>query len=105
MYQIAKVKTEDLSKVTVKNQDKIMELTGRKLDPSKAFQVIKNETKGFTVDSEKAKKADRLFADFLKKNGIEINETDHKSNTKIRLQEQERARALDLLELELKLAA
>ena len=105
MYQIAIVKTQDLSKATVQNQDKIMEMTGRKLDPEKAFQVIKNETKGFTVDSEKAKKADRLFADFLKKNGIEMNGTPNKSNTKIRLQEQERSRALDLLELELKLAA
>ena len=105
MYQIAKVKTKDLSKATVQNQDKIMEMTGRKLDPSKAFQVIKNETKGFTIDSEKAKKADRLFADFLKKNGIEVNGSSTKSNDRLRLKARAQAKALELLELELQLAA
>ena len=104
MYQLTKVKPEVLSKVQVKNQDKILELTGSKLEPTKAFEIIKNETKDFKEANEKAKQADQLFMELLKLNGISVNGTANGSG-KIRLREQERARALELLELELQLAA
>ena len=106
MYQLTKVKPEVLSKVQVKNQEKILELTGSKLEPAKAFEIIKNETKDFKEANEKAKQADQLFMELLKLNGISVNGTTAKNDGgKIRLREQERARALDLLELELQLAA
>lgn len=106
MYQLTKVKPQDLSKVQVKNQDKILELTGSKLEPLKAFEIIKTETKDFKESNEKAKQADGLFIELLKLNGISVNGTAVKTDGgKIRLREQERARALELLELELQLAA
>lgn len=105
MYQLTNVKPQDLTKVQVKNQDKIVELTGRKLEPAKAFEVIKNETKGFTVDIEKAKQADKLFTELLKKNGIQVNGAATESDSRLRLQAQAKAKALELLELELELVA
>lgn len=105
MYQLTKVKPEVLSKVQVKNQDKIMELTGSKLEPVKAFEIIKNETKDFKESNEKAKQADQLFIELLKLNGISVNGAAGSDSGKIRLRERERSRALELLELELELAA
>tara|TARA_R110002072_G_scaffold8208_1_gene42908 strand:+ start:2584 stop:2901 length:318 start_codon:yes stop_codon:yes gene_type:complete len=105
MYQLTKVKPEVLSKVQVKNQDKILELTGSKLEPTKAFEIIKNETKDFKEANEKAKQADQLFMELLKLNGISVNGAAGNAGGKIRLREQERARAIELLELELELAA
>ncbi len=105
MYSISNVKTEDLSKIEVKNQPKIIQLIGKKLNPVEAFEVIKKDSGGFTKSHKKAEEADRLLADLLKKNGIKVIGTPKKSTNNIRLKEQERARSLDLLELELKLAA
>lgn len=105
MYSISNVKTEDLSKIEVKNQPKIIQLIGRKLNPVEAFEVIKKDSVGFTKSHKKAEEADRLLADLLKKNGIKISGTPNTSTHQIRLKEQERARSLELLELELKLAA
>lgn len=105
MYQLTKVKPQELTKVKVQNQDKIVELTGRRLEPTKAYEVIKNETKGFTVDSDKAKQADKLFTELLKKNGIQVNGTATEPDNRLRLQAQAKAKALELLELELELAA
>ena len=105
MYQLAKIKQQDLTKIQVKRQAKIVEMTGRKLNPPKAYEIIKSETKGFTIDSDKAKQADKLFVELLKKNGIPIEGSTSDSNTRMKLREQERTRHLKLLELELQLAA
>ncbi len=104
MYQLKNIQLETLSNIQVQHQDKILELTGSKLEPVKAFEIIKQHTKGFTQENEKAKQADKLLMELLQRNGISTGRTPQKDN-KIKLREQERARALALLELELQLAA
>ena len=103
MYQLTKIKPHDLNKVVIKNQDKIIEATGFKLEPQKAYEVLKNDTKNFTIEHEKAKLADKLFSELLQKNGINLAGVIPQPDNRLRLQAQARAKALDLLELELKL--
>ncbi len=105
MYKTSAIKPETLSKVKVKNQDKIVEITGSKLEPKKAWEVIRNETKDFTKDSEKAKQADELFAELLKVNGLTVTKSTGKSNDRIAIRERERSRAIEILKLKLKIAA
>jgi hypothetical protein len=105
MYQIENITPNELSKVKIKNQDRITELTGSKLDLQKAYEVIKDETKGFKEKNEKALQADELFAELLKLNGISTTRSSKEKDNQIKLKEQERTRALKLLELELQLAA
>lgn len=124
MYQVKTAKAGDLAKVKVKNQAKIVEMIGTPLVLEKAYNLIRKETDGFQKSDEKALQADRLLAELLQANGIEMpapgtesepTKPSTKAATKttteapgkaIRLrQERERARALELLELELELAA
>jgi len=104
MYKTKNITKQELKALAIKNQDKIEELTGSKLDPVKAWEVIKSTSENFSKSDVKAQEADRLLYEMLhpkmqkkKKNG------DDKEI--IRLQEKERARALELLELELLIAA
>lgn len=111
MYQIENIKPKELSLIQIKNQNKIVELTGSKLDPVRAYEIIKRESNGFTQDHEKAKEADKLFVDLLKLNGLWKIESEPQENElnqereAIRIKEQERSRELELLELELQLVA
>ncbi|GAA0892602.1 hypothetical protein GCM10009122_22810 [Fulvivirga kasyanovii] len=108
MYILEKVKPADLSRIQVKKQDKIIELTGSRFDPAKAFEVIKKETKDFKEQNEKAKEADALFAELLKQNGIKVQPHqggEKAEQNRVRIREQERARAIQILELEMQLAA
>ena len=104
MYNLAKVKPKDLKQVKVENQQEIVERTGRKFEPIKAYELIKKQTKDFTKDSDKAKHADSLFAALLEKNGISLGDSDTERN-RLRIREQERLRLLAMLELELELEA
>jgi hypothetical protein len=74
MYKTKNITKEALKALKIKNQDEIVDLTGSKLDPVKAWEVIKSTSEDFSKSDAKA-------------------------------QEKERARALDLLELELLIAA
>jgi hypothetical protein len=103
MYQIAAITPGDLARIKIRNQDKIIELTGSKLEPSLAYEIIKKSSKGFTEMNSMVKEADALFAELLKTNGITLQSSN--GETKIRLKEQERARAIKLLALELELVA
>ena len=105
MYQLKKIKPETLEKVRVENQEKIKALTGSELQPKRAFEVIRNETKGFTQDNEKAKEADRLFMELLQRNGLTDGTPSPDEKERIRIEAAARARALALIELELELAA
>lgn len=117
MYELEKVNPADLDKIRVTRQDKILELTGSKFDPSKAYEMISQETGGFKQELGKAKEADALFIQLLKRDGVALpsdkpkKEAGKKSNTKtddrssIRIREQERARSIEILQLKLKLAA
>lgn len=106
MYKTSAIKPEILGKVKVKNQEKIVEITGSKLEPKKAWEIIRNETKDFTKDSDKAKQADELLMELLKANKISLpDKSKDKTKARFRLEEQERNRELELLELELELAA
>lgn len=108
MYTLEKVKTADLSRIQVKKQEKILELTGSRFDPAKAFEVIRKETKDFKEQNEKAKEADALFAELLKLNGITVQPSqsgDKAEQSRVRIREQERARAIEIIELEMQLAA
>jgi|SRR5690606_35795616 len=106
MYQLNTIAPDTLSKIEVKRQDKIIELTGSPFDPAKAFEVIKKETKDFTKEHQKAREADRLFMELLKLNGIAVQDkmgSNKTAEARMRLHEQERLRSLELLELELEL--
>ncbi|UII32261.1 hypothetical protein LVD17_00220 [Fulvivirga ulvae] len=117
MYELEKVNPADLNKIQVRKQGKIMELTGSKFDPAKAYEMISRETGGFKQEVDKAKEADALFIQLLKREGIALpgdkpkKEDGKKPSTKtdnesrIRIQEQERSRAIEILQLKLKLAA
>ncbi len=72
MYSIANITTEELSKIKVKSQDKIVQFTGEKLDPVKDFEILKKETENFTKETEKGKIADKLFMELLENSGVKI---------------------------------
>ena len=103
MYKIVHLKPEELAKIQVNHQDKIQELTGSKLDPFKAFEVLKRESKGFKENNKKVAQADKLFVDLLKQNGVFLSV--EKGGNKIAIRERERKRTIELMELELNLLA
>ena len=115
MYKTSDINPKDLEKIQVRNQDKIVEITGEQLVPSRAWEIIKNESKDFTADNPKAKQADELFFELLKVNGL-IKSKEKKENTsvdkksmddqeRIRIRERERARAIQIMKLQLQIAA
>lgn len=104
MYKTKDVTKKQLEGIKISNQTEIEELTGSKLNPIKAWDVIKDASNGFKTKDAKAQEADALL--------FQILYPDSKSKPKqkdiaetLRIQEQERARALALLELELLIAA
>jgi ubiquitin C-terminal hydrolase len=104
MYKTKNITKEALKALKIKNQDEIVDLTGSKLDPVKAWEVIKSTSEDFSKSDAKAQEADALLYEMLHP---KMQQNDKRSDAKeiIRLQEKERARALDLLELELLIAA
>ena len=104
MYKTKNTTKKELEQLKIVNQDEIFELTGSKLNPIKAWEVIKSTSENFSKSDVKAQEADTLLFEML--NAGKKKET-YKTTSKetIRIQEQERARALDLLELELLIAA
>ena len=104
MYKTKNITKEALKALKIKNQDEIVDLTGSKLDPVKAWEVIKSTSEDFSKSDAKAQEADALLYEMLHP---KMQQNDKRSDSKeiIRLQEKERARALDLLELELLIAA
>ena len=102
MYELKDFDPKDLIKIKIKNQDKIVELTGSKLDPKKAFEIIKKETKDFKLDDEKARQADTLFIELLRREGL-VNGSTKKESDQLRIQAEALALELELLELELQL--
>ncbi|TSE03692.1 hypothetical protein [Aquimarina algiphila] len=125
MYQLEKINPKILAKISLKHQEKILEQTGSKFLPQKAYDTIKKETQDFTLDLAEAKKVDELFMALLKKNGIVIEESSAPSSSpkmpktpqektgkktkskkeEMEFAEKERMRIIDLLELELELEA
>ena len=104
MYKTKNITKDTLKALKIKNQDEIVDLTGSKLDPVKAWEVIKSTSEDFSKSDVKAQEADALLYEMLQP---KMQQNDKRSDAKeiIRLQEKERARALDLLELELLIAA
>lgn len=123
MYQLETTTLEDLKKIKVRNQEEIKKQTEFKLDPVKAYEKIKEETKNFTLDLEKGKEADELFQALLEKNKIKKSpskpsdtkskgKSEDKSEDKSKeggesyeLKARARARGLKLLKLQLELDA
>ncbi|WP_179020768.1 hypothetical protein [Winogradskyella forsetii] len=104
MYKTKNTTKEALKALKIKNQDEIEDLTGSKLDPVKAWEVIKSTSEDFNKSDVKAQEADALLYKML--HPEMQKKKDNKGDTEIiRLQEKERARALELLELELLIAA
>lgn len=104
MYKTKKTTKKELEQLKIVNQDEILELTGSKLNPIKAWEVIKSTSENFSKSDVKAQEADVLLFEIL--NSVKKKETSKTTSKEtIRIQEQERARALDLLELELLIAA
>ena len=104
MYKTKDTTQAQLKALKIKNQDEIVELTGSKLDPVKAWEVIKSTSEDFKKSDLKAQEADGLLYEMLRPK-MEQKSTGRDAKEIIRLQEKERARALELLELELLIAA
>ena len=104
MYKTKNTTKDALKALKIKNQDEIEDLTGSKLDPVKAWEVIKSTSEDFNKSDVKAQEADALLYKMLHPETKE-NKSDQSDKEIIRLQEKERARALELLELELLIAA
>jgi hypothetical protein len=104
MYKTKNVTPKELKSLKVVNQDEIEDLTGSKLDPIQAWEVIKDVSDNFKKSDAKAQEADELLFEMLNPEMKKAKKTEGNKET-IRLQEKERARALDLLELELLIAA
>jgi hypothetical protein len=100
-YQIANVNVNKLPPVTIKNQERIIELTGSKLDLIYAYDIIRKEANDFTEDNEKAVQADAMYMELLKTHGVAVKESTERERIQVR--ERERLRALALIELELSL--
>lgn len=105
MYKTSKVNPQDLGKIKVKNQSKIKEITGTELVPTRAWEIIKKESKDFTTDSPKAKQADELFAELMKVNGLVVSKSKDDDKERIRIRERERSRAIEIMKLKLQIAA
>lgn len=112
MYKTKDTKPKELKAIEILNQGEILERTKRKLDPVQAFEVIKNESKGFSTSNVKAQEADELLHRLLNRDAKSTSGTSPKNKAtvkkelsvaEIQIQERERARALELLELELEL--
>ncbi len=104
MYKTKNTTKKELEQLKIVNQDEILELTGSKLNPIKAWEVIKSTSENFSKSDAKAQEADALLFEMLNA-GKKKEKSKMTSKETIRIQEQERARALDLLELELLIAA
>tara|TARA_R110002049_G_scaffold113040_2_gene263048 strand:+ start:18604 stop:18918 length:315 start_codon:yes stop_codon:yes gene_type:complete len=104
MYKTKNITAKELKALKVINQDEIEDLTGSKLDPIKAWGVIKDVSDNFKNTDEKALEADQLLFEMLNPEMKQSKKSKNYDET-IRLQEKERARALELLELELLIAA
>lgn len=104
MYKTKNITKDTLKALKIKNQDEIVDLTGSKLDPVKAWEVIKSTSEDFSKSDAKAQEADALLYEMLHPK-MQQKDTRRDAKEIIRLQEKERARALDLLELELLIAA
>ena len=105
MYKTSQVNPNDLGKIKVKHQARIKEITGTELIPKKAWEIIKKESKGFTLDNAKARQADALFAELMHVNGLITDTPKVGDKERIRLRERERARAITIMKLKLKIAA
>lgn len=104
MYKTKNTTKDALKALKIKNQDEILDLTGSKLDPVKAWEVIKSISEDFNKSDVKAQEADALLYKMLHPE-MQKKKDDNDDKEIIRLQEKERARALELLELELLIAA
>ena len=104
MYKTKDITTKELKALQVINQNEIEELTGSKLDPTKAWEVIKDASSNFKQPDAKAQEADGLLFEMLHPEMKKAKKTEGDKET-IRIRERERARALELLELELTMAA
>ena len=104
MYKTKEINKAALKALHIKNQEQIVELTGSKLDPVQAWEVIKEASGNFTKTDAKAQEADALLFEMLHPN-VKRKADATTEDESIRIQEKERARALALLELELLIAA
>ena len=57
MYKTKNITKDALKALKIKNQDEIVDLTGSKLDPVKAWEVIKSTSEDFSKSDAKAQEA------------------------------------------------
>lgn len=105
MYALAHVKVAQLKEFTIDHQDTIIAKTGEALDLEKAYLFLKEQTDDFTKAHPEAQQADQLLAallptSFFKKELKPAAQQTNNLSLRLRLQEQERLRVLQLLALE-----
>ncbi|WP_025663314.1 hypothetical protein [Aquimarina megaterium] len=112
MYKTKDTKVKDLKAVEIQNQEEILTRTKRKLDPVQAFEVIKNESKGFSIANVKVQEADELLYMLLNRDSKSASKTPSKENAEskkelsveeIQIRERERARKIKILKIKLNL--
>lgn len=115
MYKTKDTSVNDLKGIVIRNQDIIIEKTGRKLDPVQAYEIIKEASSNFSKADPKVVEADALLHQLLQRD----KQAQHSPQTppkrseeqkkkavtveEIQIQERERARKLKLLKLKLTL--
>ena len=105
MYKLATFDPKKLEELNIPNQKEIIAMTGHRLIPLEVYELIKKETKNFTVANDLAKEADqKLLRVYERFSGNAPKQSELEMET-TRIREQERARALALLELEIATAA
>ena len=72
-YSSQNIRVAELSKLTkipIPKQSEIVEKTGSSLDLANTYAVIKEASKGFTIDDPTVKNLDNLFNEYLTKMGF-----------------------------------
>ena len=82
MYQTAQIKPihyAAIKKIPVSNQQQVIEESGQPFEALKALQAIKDESKGYSLDTPKAKEADTKMIEWLGQNGFKMASAKPKS--------------------------
>lgn len=112
MYKTKEIKPKELKAVEILNQKEILARTKKKLDPVQAFEVIKKESKGFSIANVKAQEADELLYMLLNRDTKNASKKTSKKKTiskkdpsieEIQIRERERARKIKILKIKLNL--
>lgn len=77
-YSAQNIRVAELSKLTkipIPKQSEVVEKTGSPLELANTYAIIKEASKGFTIDDPTVKNLDKLFNEYLTKMGFYEKDT------------------------------